>query len=73
MAHEKYIGDPAALRAWQERMGFTNITAAEALDMTRSAYAAMIAVNVQNPKNRSRISLRTALACAAIEHGVKPI
>ena len=73
MANEKFVGNAQTLRAWQDRMGFTYDTAAAALGMSRSAYAAMIAVDVENPRNASRIDLRTALACAAIERGIGPI
>lgn len=73
MATKKFTGDPDALRAWQKRMGFTYDTAAEALGISRSSYSAMIAWDVENPRNKSSIDLRTALACAAIEAGIKPI
>ena len=70
---EKFVGNPDALRAWQRRMGFTYDTASAALGISRSSYTAMLAVDVKNPRNKSKIDLRTALACAAIEHGIKPI
>jgi hypothetical protein len=69
---DKYVGDPESLRAWQARMGFTFVTAAEALGISLSSYCAMLAINVSKPKYKSRIDLRTALACAAIERGLKP-
>ena len=72
MPDERYVGDPNALRAWQARMGFTYDTAAKALGMTRSSYGAMLANSVADPRNKSTIDLRTALACAAIERGLKP-
>lgn len=50
---------PDDLRAWQARMGYTYDTASQALGMSRSAYAAMIA-------GVSKIDKRTALACAAL-------
>ncbi len=70
---KKFVGNPQALRDWQARMGFTYATAAEALGISRSSYGALIAVDAGNPRNTSRIDLRTALACAAIEHGIRPI
>lgn len=69
---EKYVGDQADLRAWQARMGYTYDTAAKALGISRSSYSAMLAVNVENAKNKSSIDLRTALACAALERGLTP-
>lgn len=56
---------PEDLRAWQAHMGYTYDTAAQALGMSRSSYAAMIA-------GTSRIDMRTSLACAAIATGLKP-
>jgi transcriptional regulator with XRE-family HTH domain len=47
-------------------MGYTYETAAEALGMSRSGYAKLIA-------GISKIDRRTALACAAILAGVKPL
>ncbi len=61
----RYHGDPVALREWQERMGFTFDTAARALDIGRTTYAEMLS-------GESRIDLRTALACRAIEQGTVP-
>ena len=72
MVDEKYVGDPDELRAWQARMGFTFETAAKALGISRSSYSAMLAMDVSNPRNKSAIDLRTALACAALERGLKP-
>ncbi len=63
---ERYHGDPVALREWQDRMGLTFDTAAQALDIGRSTYAEMLS-------GTSRIDLRTALACRAIEQGVNPL
>lgn len=51
---------PAELRAWQAHMGYTYETAAEALGMSRSGFAKLLAGD--HP-----IDKRTALACAAIE------
>ena len=55
----------ADLRAWQAAMGFTYDTAAEALGMSRSGYGKLVL-------GRSKIDMRTALACAAIAAGLKP-
>lgn len=57
---------PSDLRTWQSAMGYTYETAAEALGMSRSGYAKLIA-------GTSKIDRRTALACAAILAGVKPL
>ena len=57
---------PSDLRTWQSTMGYTYETAAESLGMSRSGYAKLIA-------GTSKIDRRTALACAAILAGVKPI
>ena len=72
----EFVKEPSAeaLRAWQQRMGFTYDTAAEALGMVRSAYGRMRAgskpgrtVTLVTPVDR-----RTALACVAIEAGLSP-
>jgi transcriptional regulator with XRE-family HTH domain len=54
------------LRAWQAQMGYTYETAAQALGMSRSGYAKLVLGN-------AKIDLRTALACAAIVAGIKPL
>ncbi len=72
VSNTKFVGNPQALRDWQARMGFTYDTAAAALGMSRSAYANMVAIGAE-PSYIPRIDLRTALACAAIERGIKPI
>ena len=51
------------LRAWQASMGYTYETAAEALGMSRSGFAKLLAGD--HP-----IDKRTALACAAIAAGL---
>lgn len=56
---------PSDLRAWQAKMGYTYETAAEALDMSRSGYAKLVAGKTD------RIDRRTALACAAIAAGLQ--
>ncbi|OYU44196.1 MAG: hypothetical protein CFE44_14280 [Burkholderiales bacterium PBB4] len=60
-----YSGDPVALREWQDRMGFTFEGAARALDIGRTTYAEMIS-------GATRIDLRTAIACVALEKGLEP-
>lgn len=60
-----YAGDPVALREWQDRMGFTFDSAAGALDIGRTTYAELL-------RGATRIDLRTALACVAIEQGLLP-
>ena len=55
---------PADLRAWQACMGYTYETAAEALGMSRSGFAKLLAGD--HP-----IDKRTALACAALAVGLE--
>lgn len=52
------------LRAWQNQMGYTYETAAEALGLSRSGFAKLLAGD--HP-----IDKRTALACAAIAAGIE--
>lgn len=56
---------PADLKAWQQAMGYTYETAAEALGISRSGFQKLL--SGANP-----IDKRTALACAAIAAGVPP-
>lgn len=64
---------PDDLRAWQAHMGYTYDTAAEALGISRSAYADLLAgVTRATGKPRDAIDRRTALACAAIAAGLGP-
>jgi hypothetical protein len=51
------------LRAWHTHMGYTYETAAEALGISRSGYAKLLAGN--HP-----IDKRTALACNALAHKI---
>ena len=51
------------LRAWKAHMGYTHETAAEALGISRSGFAKLLAGD--HP-----IDKRTALACAAIAAGL---
>ena len=69
MSNRDYVGDPKALRAWQKRMGFTFESASVALGVARSTYAAMLAEDGY----KTTLDLRTSLACAAIEAGLKPL
>lgn len=52
------------LRAWQAHMGYTYETAAEALGMSRSGFAKLLA-------GAHPIDKRTALACNALAAGMK--
>lgn len=54
---------PADLRAWQAHMGLSLTTASAALGMHRSSYARLLAGDPP-------IDRRTALACAALAHGL---
>jgi transcriptional regulator with XRE-family HTH domain len=57
---------PADLRAWQARMGYTYDQAAQALGVSRSAYADWVA-GVSRTTGKERPITRTvALACAAL-------
>lgn len=56
---------PSDLRDWQAHLGYTYETAAEALGMSRSGFAKLLAGD--HP-----IDKRTALACAAIAAGLTP-
>lgn len=56
---------PDDLRAWQALMGYTYDTAAQALGVSRAAYARWVA-------GRTPISKTTALACAALVAGLGP-
>lgn len=53
------------LRAWQAHMGYTYETAAEALGISRSGFAKLLAGD-------HAIDRRTALACAALAAGLGP-
>ena len=57
---------PSDLRAWQAHMGYTYETAAEALGISRSGFAKLLA-------GVHPIDKRTALACAALEAGLRPL
>ena len=54
---------PADLRAWQAHMGYTYEAAAQALGISRSGFAKLLAGD--HPIDR-----RTALACAALAGGL---
>ena len=54
---------PSDLRAWQAHMGYTYETAAEALGLSRSGFAKLLAGD--HP-----IDKRTALACNALAHKI---
>lgn len=54
------------LRAWQARHGYTYNTAAEALGMGRTTFAEYL-------KREGALPRWLALACAAIDAGLRPI
>ena len=56
---------PSDLRDWQASQSLTYDTAAVALGVSRSTYAAWVG-------GTTRIDRRTALACAAIVAGLEP-
>lgn len=61
---------PADLRAWQAHMGYTYDTAAEALGISRSAYADLVAGVARATGLPRAVDRRTALACAALAVGL---
>lgn len=66
LSRPRQTGDamsPVDLRAWQAHMGYTYETAAEALGISRSGFAKLLAGD--HP-----IDKRTALACAALAAGL---
>ena len=58
--------------AWHQAMGFTYATGAQALGVSRSAYANLVAGVSRSTGEPVRYDLRTALACAAIAAGIAP-
>ena len=56
---------PADLQAWQLHMGLAQRAAADALGVTHATYSAMVL-------GKTRIDMRTALACAALAAGLGP-
>ena len=64
---------PDDLRAWQQAMGYTYDTAAQALGVSRSSYADWIAGRSRTTGKPIQISRLVALACAALAAGVPPI
>ena len=62
---------PADLRAWQAHMGYTTTgEAAEALGISRSAYADLLAGTSRTTGRPRDVDHRTALACAALAAGL---
>lgn len=62
----------AALKAWQARMGLSYTTAAKAIGVGRSTYAAYIR-GINDKGKPAPISRTVLLACAAIEAGLPPV
>jgi len=62
----KYQGDVNEFRSWHDRQGYTYESGAAALGVSRAAYAMLLA-------GTTPIDLRTGLACAAIEMGIRPL
>ncbi len=58
--------------AWHQRMGYTYDTGAEALGLSRSAYANLVAGLRRDSGKPVEYDRRTALACAAIAAGLQP-
>lgn len=54
---------PADLRAWQQAMGYSLTTGAEALGINRATFARLLA-------SEAPIDRRTALACSALAAGL---
>lgn len=61
---------PADLRAWQAHMGYTYDTAAQALGISRSAWADLLAGVTRATGKPRKVDRRTALACAALAAGL---
>lgn len=61
---------PNDLRAWQKAMGYTYETAADALGLSRSAYADLLTGISRTTKQPKDVDRRTALACSAIAAGL---
>ena len=64
---------PEDLRAWQAHMGYTYDTAAQALGVSRSTYAEWVAGRSRTTGRSITISRLVALACAALEAGLRPL
>ena len=64
---------PADLRAWQRGMGYTYVSAALALGVSRAAYAGWLSGKSHTTGLARDIDRRTALACAALSAGLAPI
>lgn len=58
------------MRAWQAHMGYTYDTAAQALGVSRAAYADWIAGRSRTTGKPIKISKLVALACAALAAGM---
>ena len=62
---------PDDLRAWAKRLGYSYDQAAEALGIHRSTWADLVAGQSRTTGKSIVIDKRTALACAAIEAGIR--
>lgn len=58
---------------WHERMGYTYDTGAAALGVNRSPYANLLAGQRRDSGTPVVYDRRTALACAALEAGLRPL
>ena len=74
------MGEPqmthTQLTAWRERLGWTKTQAAAALDLSPNSYGALEAGRYLDGRESIRpvrIKRHIALACAAIEHNLKPL
>lgn len=65
MTHAEFL-------AWHERMGYTYDTGAQALGVSRSAYANLVAGVQRATGQPVSYDRRTALACAALAAGLQP-
>ena len=63
---------PSDLRVWQAQMGYTYNTAAQALGVSRAAYADWVAGRSRTTGKPIKISRLVALACAALAAGIDP-
>lgn len=63
---------PTDLKAWQAQMGYTYDTAAQALGVSRSAYADWIAGRSRTTGKPIDLPPMLPLACAALAAGLEP-
>jgi predicted transcriptional regulator len=58
---------------WHERMNYTYVSGAKALGVSRAAYANYLSGVRRDSGTPVHYDRKTALACAALESGIKPL